>query len=89
MAAKSRKRASGTRHLPTSAPADERIIERLNLILRVLAIQVGAGRSITERIQLLKLAGLDNATIADVLRTTPGTVRTLGANLRRRDLISD
>lgn len=53
-------------------------------MLRVLALQVGADKSVTERIRLLKLAGLDNRTIADVLNTTPATVRALASNLRTR-----
>lgn len=68
--------------------SDEQIIERLDLILRVLALQVGETKSLTERIRLLKLAGLSNQTIADVLNTTPATVRALGSNLRTRRRIA-
>ena len=63
---------------------DEQILERLDLILKVLSLSVGAEKSLTERVRLLKLAGMDNDTIASVLNTTPGTVRTLGSNLRTR-----
>jgi DNA-binding CsgD family transcriptional regulator len=63
---------------------DDEIIERLDLILRVLALQVGADSSLTERVRLLKLAGLDNQTIAEVLNTTPASVRTLASNLRAK-----
>ncbi len=66
------------------ATSDEAIVKRLDMILRVLALDVGADKSLTERIRLLKFAGLDNRTIADVLNTTPATVRTLGSNLRVR-----
>ena len=55
------------------------ILERLDQILRVLAIQVGAELSMTERVRLLKTAGLANQTIADVLNTSAATVRTLSA----------
>ena len=58
------------------------IQEVLEKILRVLSLQVGADRGITERARLLKLAGLDNATIAEILDTTPAAVRTYTANLR-------
>jgi DNA-binding CsgD family transcriptional regulator len=61
---------------------DDEIIERLDRILRVLAVQVGADKSLTERARLLKMAGVDNQTIADVLNTSPGAVRTLTSNLR-------
>ncbi len=60
------------------------IESRLSQILRVLAIQVASERSVTEGARALKLAGLDNQTIAEVLNTSTGTVRTLTSNLRIR-----
>lgn len=66
-----------------ATPSDE-VIERLDLILRVLALQVGADKSVTERARLLKMAGLDNSTIAAILNTTDATVRTLTSNLRAK-----
>ena len=66
--------------MPSSS--DESVIELLTQILRVQAIQAASNKSITEGARLLKLAGLDNQTIAEVLNTSPGTVRTLTANLR-------
>jgi hypothetical protein len=66
------------------ASTEEKILERLDQILRVLAVQVGEGLSITERARVLKLVGLDNQTIATVLNTTPGTIRSLTANLGRK-----
>ncbi len=62
---------------------DDRILEKLDLILKVVSLQVGADKSLTERVRLLKLAGLDNTTIAEVLNTTSATVRALGSNLRK------
>lgn len=62
---------------------DDAILEKLDLIVRVLAIQVGSDKSITEAARLLKIAGLDNQTIAAVLNTTDTTIRTLTSNLRR------
>lgn len=61
---------------------DARVIELLSQILKVQAIQAASDKSVTEGARLLKLAGLDNQTIAEVLNTSPGTVRTLTANLR-------
>jgi hypothetical protein len=58
---------------------DTLILERLDQILKVLALQVGEDLSLTERVYLLKTAGIDNQTIADVLNTTPATVRSLSA----------
>lgn len=67
--------------MPTLAN-DARLVELLTQILKVEAIQAASNRSVTEGARLLKLAGLDNQTIADVLNTSPATVRTLTANLR-------
>ncbi len=64
--------------------ADPRMVELLEQMLRVQAIQAASGKSVTEGARLLKLAGLDNQTIADVLNTSAATVRTLTANLRTR-----
>ncbi|MBI2526124.1 MAG: hypothetical protein HYV93_09095 [Candidatus Rokubacteria bacterium] len=63
---------------------DEKIIDLLTQILKVEAIQAASNRSVTEGARLLKLAGLDNQTIAEVLNTSPGTIRTLTANLRSK-----
>ncbi len=63
---------------------DEKIAELLSQILRVQAIQAASDKSVTDGARLLKLAGLDNQTIAEVLNTSAGTVRTLTANLRTR-----
>jgi len=58
--------------------------EKLDLLIKVVSIQVGADKSTTERARLLKMAGLDNRTIADVLNTTPATISVLTANLRTK-----
>ena len=62
----------------------ETVVERLNLILRVVALQVAPDKSITERACLLKAAGLDNVTIAELLDTTPATIRTVTSNFRKK-----
>ncbi len=64
--------------------ADDEIIKRLDLILRVIALQAVSDKSLTEAARMLKIAGLDNRTIADVLNTSDATVRTLTTNLRGR-----
>ena len=64
---------------------DDDVLDVLNKILRVLAIQVSSGTtSVTEGARALKFAGLDNQMIADVLNTSPATVRTLTSNLRKK-----
>jgi DNA-binding CsgD family transcriptional regulator len=55
----------------------EQIIDKLDKILRVLSMQVGADKSVTERAFLLKVAGLDNKIIAEILNTDAATIRTL------------
>jgi len=64
------------------ASRDDEIVELLTKILGVLAIQVSAGTSVTEGARALKFAGLDNQMIADVLNTSPATVRSVTTNLR-------
>ena len=60
------------------------ISEKLNQILKVLSLQVASERSITDGARALKLAGVDNQTIAEVLNTSVATIRTLTSNLRTR-----
>lgn len=56
--------------------------DKLDLLIKVVSIQVGADKSTTERARLLKMAGLDNRTIAAVLNTSYGSISVLTANLR-------
>jgi DNA-binding CsgD family transcriptional regulator len=62
----------------------EEVADKLDLILRVMALQVAEDKSVTERARLLKMAGVDNQTIAEVLNTSAGTIRVLTSNLRKR-----
>lgn len=66
----------------TSEDILEDILDMLELILNVQGLQLASDKSITEAARLLKIAGLDNRTIANILNTTDATVRTLTANLR-------
>jgi hypothetical protein len=63
---------------------DELLLEKLEILIRLLALQIASDRSVTEGAQALKLAGLDNKTIAKVLNTTEATVRTLTSGVRGR-----
>jgi hypothetical protein len=65
-----------------ASSTEQRILEVLTQILRVQAIQLSTDKSITDGARLLKLAGLDNQTIAAVLNTSPATVRSVTTNLR-------
>jgi hypothetical protein len=58
--------------------------EKLDVLIKVSGIQVGQDKSMTERARLLKMAGVDNQTIADVLNTSVAAVRTYTTNLRVR-----
>ncbi len=58
---------------------EEIIIEKLDQILKVLAIEVANDKNTGERVHLLKIAGLDNQTIADILETSPNTVKALAS----------
>jgi DNA-binding NarL/FixJ family response regulator len=60
------------------------VSEKLDVLTKVVAIQVASDKSTTERARLLKLAGLDNQTIADVLNTSPATISVLTSNLRTK-----
>jgi hypothetical protein len=63
-------------------PNASEVVGLLTQILKVQAIQASSSKSVTDGARLLKLAGLDNQTIAEVLNTSTATVRTLTANLR-------
>jgi DNA-binding CsgD family transcriptional regulator len=67
-----------------SMAKEERILERLDQVVRILGLQVAADKSITERARLLKVAGLDNRTISEILNTSSAVIRTLTSNLRLR-----
>lgn len=79
--------------MPTKSGRDqtEELLIQLNHKLDVLimvvgffAIEMSGDRSTTERARLLKMAGLDNQTIAEILNTSPAMIRTLTSNLRTR-----
>jgi DNA-binding CsgD family transcriptional regulator len=70
--------------LQMQSSTEKEILEKLDQILRVISLQVGQDKSITERARLLKMAGLDNQTIADILNTSVETIRTLTTHLRAR-----
>ncbi|PYV30629.1 MAG: hypothetical protein DMG22_19720 [Acidobacteria bacterium] len=69
-------------------PIDVRLLtdvkERLDLVINLLGLLVSSDRSITEGARALKMAGLDNKTIAEIMNTTEGTIRTVTSNLRTR-----
>ena len=70
--------------MPEDGTLLKEIAKTLDRILRVLSLQIASERSVTEGARALKLAGLDNQTIADVLGTSAATVRTVTSNLRAK-----
>lgn len=62
---------------------EEKVLEILDKILKVLSLQVAADKSMTERARLLKVAGLDNATIATVLNTSTSSISVLTAGAKK------
>ena len=63
---------------------EDKVLELLDKILKVLSLQVAADKSMTERARLLKVAGLDNATIATVLNTSIKSISVLTAGVRSK-----
>jgi len=63
---------------------EEEILKKLDKILMVLCIQVVGEKSMTEAARTLKLAGVDNSTIAAVLNTTSKSVSVLTAGIRKK-----
>ena len=60
----------------------EELQENLELLVNLVSLLVASDKSVTEAARALKMAGLDNHTIASVLNTTDASVRVLTANLR-------
>jgi hypothetical protein len=58
--------------------------DKMDVLIKVSGIQVGQDKGITERARLLKMAGVDNQTIAEVLNTSVAAIRTYTTNLRVR-----
>jgi hypothetical protein len=63
---------------------EEKILEKLDQILKVLAIQIGGERNMGERVHLLKVAGLDNQTISELLEIPSNTVKVLASQQKAK-----
>ncbi len=59
------------------------LTERLDKLIRVIALSNTRGLTMTERISLLDQCGLGPSEIADVLGTTPGSVSTILSGIRK------
>lgn len=69
---------------PRAATPDktDEILDRLDKVLRILALQVAADKNATDAAWALRLAGLDYQTIAEILGTKASTVRALVSKVR-------
>lgn len=63
---------------------EEQILEKLDIIIKILSLQVGTDKSLTERVGLLKIAGIDNRTIAKILETKETIVRSLAYQAKKK-----
>lgn len=67
---------------------EKKVFDKLELMIKLLSMSLanslGPEATMTERARILKIAGLDNATIAEVLNTTRQSISVLTANIRRR-----
>ncbi|HXM64245.1 MAG TPA: hypothetical protein VN950_25515 [Terriglobales bacterium] len=57
---------------------------KLDVLIKVVSIQVGADKTVTERARLLKMAGVDNQSISQVLNTSSDAVRSFTKHLREK-----
>lgn len=60
------------------------IAEKLDAIIRLLALDIGEGKTQSEMIRILSVAGLAPKEIANILDTTPNTVRVARSSMRNR-----
>ena len=59
------------------------LVRKLDAIIRLAVMGMTEGKSQTERIWLFSVAGLQPKEIAEILNTTPNTVRVMLFNLRK------
>lgn len=62
----------------------EVIVAKLTTIIKLLAVSLAEGKTQTEKIRILSTAGLAPKEIAEILGTTPNTVRVALSGLRKR-----
>ena len=60
--------------------------DKLDIIIRILGLLIGIDteKTLTERAGLLNLAGIDNKTIAKILRTKESIVRALVSQFSKK-----
>jgi hypothetical protein len=73
--------------MPTISNEEKLLAElndKMDVLIKVVSIQVGADKTVTERARLLKMAGVENHSISQVLNTSPDTVRSFTQHLREK-----
>ena len=65
------------------AVTDNRLLEKLDLLIRLVALDVAKGLPRNEQLWLLSTAGLQPKEISELLGTTPNTVRVTLSQLRK------
>lgn len=64
---------------------NDEVITRLDKLIRLVATNLVIGKSQTEQIGLLSRAGLQPKEIADIVGTTPNTVRVTLSTARKQN----
>lgn len=62
----------------------EVVAAKLTTIIKLLAVSLAEGKTQREKIRILSAAGLAPKEIAEILGTTPNTVRVALSSLRKR-----
>lgn len=63
---------------------EELLFEKLDLILKVLALQIAPDKGLIDRVRILSSVGLDNQLIAEVLSTGRDNVKKLLYESKRK-----
>ena len=68
-------------------PGQQDLVAKMEVLIRLTALQVLGDKTGAEAIAVLGRAGLDNELIAEIVGTTPATVRGALSRIRRRGAI--
>lgn len=60
------------------------LMDKLDTIIKLMILLKSEGKSMTEQVKILSAAGLQPKEIAEILGTTPNTVRVTLVNIRKQ-----